>query len=517
VTDSIDPDVLERALSDPDTRVLVIGGGVAGLVAARDCARPGFDVTVLEATPVVGGLVAAHQVAGITLDAGAESFATRGGGVAALIDDLGLTDRVAQPNPAGAWLQLPDRAVPMPKAGLLGIPSSPLANDVIAAIGWGGALRAYLDRLMPSLKIGQDRNLGALVRRRMGRAVLERLVAPVASGVYSADPDKLDVTVAAPGLNQAITRVGSLSGAVADLRGSAKAGSAVGGLVGGMSTLVTALVSDLEARGGRIRTNAAVTSITDIAPGESGIPIARDPESSERSKSTATDGEGSPRWRVTLASGETLDADAVLLALPGSPALDLLRSLPAPEQLSVSEWPHASSVELVTLVLDAPELDSAPRGTGMLVADDVPAERVTAKALTHATAKWAWLAEVAGPGRHVLRLSYGRAGTPNPIAGLDDAGLRDRALKDASALLNMPLEASTLVGFARTKWTNALPFAALGQRERIAAVRGHVERFDGIEVTGTWLAGTGLASVVPDAREAATRLRALRWRKLTAN
>ena len=33
----------------PPTRIVVIGGGMAGLVAARDCARPGFAVTLLEA------------------------------------------------------------------------------------------------------------------------------------------------------------------------------------------------------------------------------------------------------------------------------------------------------------------------------------------------------------------------------------------------------------------------------------------------------------------------------------
>jgi Protoporphyrinogen oxidase len=147
------PSLALRQAQGP-TRVIVVGGGIAGLVAARDIARPGFVVTVLEAADAVGGSVAGHEVAGIRLDSGAESFATRGGAVAALISELGLDDEVARPNPAGAWLRLADRTVPLPKAGLLGIPSSPLASDVVRAIGWGGALRAYLDRLMPVMKIG---------------------------------------------------------------------------------------------------------------------------------------------------------------------------------------------------------------------------------------------------------------------------------------------------------------------------------------------------------------------------
>jgi oxygen-dependent protoporphyrinogen oxidase len=74
-----------------------------------------------------------------------------------------------------------------------------------------------------------------------------------------------------------------------------------------------------------------------------------------------------------------------------------------------------------------------------------------------------------------------------------------------------------VAGFARTSWTNALPYAALGEGERIARVRAAVQEVEGLEVTGSWLTGTGLASVIPDAREVATRARGLRWRALTEN
>ncbi|WP_374947528.1 FAD-dependent oxidoreductase, partial [Agreia sp.] len=81
--------------SSSDFDVVVIGAGVAGLVAARECARKGLRVIVLDAAETPGGFVATHEVDGIRLDSGAESFATRGGEkgkpgpVAALIADLG--------------------------------------------------------------------------------------------------------------------------------------------------------------------------------------------------------------------------------------------------------------------------------------------------------------------------------------------------------------------------------------------------------------------------------------------
>jgi oxygen-dependent protoporphyrinogen oxidase len=138
--------------------------------------------------------------------------------------------------------------------------------------------------------------------------------------------------------------------------------------------------------------------------------------------------------------------------------------------------------------------------------------------MTHLSAKWAWVGEHLPGGRHVVRLSYGRAGdgaAASPTAGLTDAALRARAVRDASALMNIPLSESMLVGFARVRWQNAQPLAAVGQRDRLDSLRTAVAAVPGVEVTGSWIAGTGLASVIPHAKEAAARLRGLRWRKLT--
>ncbi|NQX11628.1 protoporphyrinogen oxidase [Microbacteriaceae bacterium VKM Ac-2855] len=472
-----------------DYDVAIVGGGVAGLVAAIECLRIGARVLVLEAGPTVGGSVAPLELAGVVLDGGAESFATRGGTVAAYLGSLGLGDEIVAPAASGSWLHLPGgRSVPSPQGGVLGIPSSPLAADVIAAIGFGGAVRAYLDRLLPVLKIGREHSLAALVEKRMGRRVLENLVAPVVSGVYSTRPENIDIDVAQPGLNGAITRLGSLSGAVAELReraaaagavGGGQAGAAVRGIRGGMFRMVEALVAKVGWYGGEIRTESAVLAID-----------------------TAEAAADSTLWRLRLTDGVLL-ARTVILAVPESDARRLLgERVPNADAVeSVAE----EGVELVALAVDDARLDPAPRGTGVLVAPT--ATDVTAKALTHASAKWAWLAESLPAGRHILRLSYGRPGETPPLQGLDDDRIRELALRDASRILGVELDASRVVEIARRRWTNVRPAAATGQKTRIAAFRAALETLDGLDATGTWLAGTGLASVVPDAQRAAQRIR----------
>jgi oxygen-dependent protoporphyrinogen oxidase len=209
--------------------------------------------------------------------------------------------------------------------------------------------------------------------------------------------------------------------------------------------------------------------------------------------------------RFLLALGEeVLTARSVIVSTPERDARELLSGLvPA-----VGETPEEAlhdSVELVTLVVDDPRLDAAPRGSGVLVAPT--ARDVTAKALTHATAKWEWLAASLPPGRHVLRLSYGRPGEQPPLAGLDDAEAASTALRDASVLLAVDLDPGSLVASARVRWANVRPAAALGRRAHLEAFRDALAPVEGIAVTGTWIAGTGLASVLPHAAEAAALIR----------
>lgn len=394
----------------------VVGGGVAGLVVARRLALSGADVVVFEASDRLGGAVARHEVAGIGLDAGAESFAVRGGVVASLLAELGMAGDIVEPRPGPAWLQPAEGpAVPLPATALLGIPADPLAADVVRVVGLDAAQRAAeLDALVMS-PVRPDARLGPLVRERLGDVVLERLVAPVVHGVHSIHPDELPLERAHPGLAAALIEAGSLAGAVSRLRAAAPPGSAVAGIRGGINRLVPALAADLERHGGEVRLGVRVDD-----------PVALD--------------------------------GTVVIAAPG------LTSPAGPGR----------RIDLVTLVVEQRELDAAPRGSGLLVAAGAP---VAARALTHATAKWAWLREAAG-GLHVLRLSYD-AVPADPVP---------TARADAEELLGVALP--VVVDSARVTWTR--PEAAPPDAD--------------VVVVGETVAGSGLAGIVTHAERTAAGL-----------
>lgn len=442
--------------------VAVIGGGVAGLIVARAEVLAGRSVLLLESSDRIGGALGSADIAGIPVDTGAESFASRGTAVSTLIRLLGL-EQVA-PSSAGAWLLRDGRANPLPAAGVMGIPGSPLADDVRAILGARASVRAWTDRLIPELTIGRESNLGQLVRRRMGPDVLEALVRPIVENVYGLRPEDAEVDALVPGLNGALTATGSLSSAVLRLRASAPAGSAVAGVEGGVHRIAEALAADLVRFGAEVRTGTTVTSV-DHRPGG---------------------------WRVR-AGDEAMDVARVVVATDALTARALLRPILSDAIGPEEGWPAGRSSTVVSLAIDGvAALEAAPRGSGVLVAD--PGGGATA--LTHSSAKWPWLRSRLPAGRHLIRVSY-RTAEDVPI---------ERALHDAARLLGVEIPARAVVDAARTHWRQDAARATSGLSARLAVLDGAVSAVPGLAVTGAWIAGAGLASVVAHAQAGAERL-----------
>jgi hypothetical protein len=170
--------------------VAVRGKGLAALLAATDFARVGLRTVLL--------------TDGVAGDAEHRDYASAWGGVVA---DVCTELNVAYHEE-------------MPASGeerILGIPGSPLSSATRRVLGTAGALRAYLDRLRPLLAIGEEFNLARLVVTRLGASTLELLVRPAVRAELDCEPEDVDVRDAAPGLTQAMSRVGALSSGVLEL------------------------------------------------------------------------------------------------------------------------------------------------------------------------------------------------------------------------------------------------------------------------------------------------------------
>lgn len=177
-------------------RVLIVGGGIAGLSAAL-ALRGRAEVTIREQSPQVGGKLRRGPLG---VDEGAESFLARVPEGIGAATESGL--ELAHPAMTSARLWLGGRLLPLPTGTLLGVPGDLRAAAPV--LGWGGTARAALDRILPATPTDDDPAVGVYVRARLGDRVVDRLVDPLLGGVYAGHADQLSLRMTTPQLVPAL-------------------------------------------------------------------------------------------------------------------------------------------------------------------------------------------------------------------------------------------------------------------------------------------------------------------------
>ncbi|MGV9193514.1 protoporphyrinogen/coproporphyrinogen oxidase [Microbacterium sp. MC2] len=445
--------------------LVVVGGGIAGLVVAHDAARAGLSVELLESDDRTGGMVRPALLGGVSVDVGAESFATRTAGVAELLADVAPELRATRPGTGGAHLAFLDtpgegavQIAPLPRRTVLGIPADPLADDVVRIIGPAAAEHAAAERSMPAPR-GPEPSLAELVAERCGAVLARRLVDPLCRSVYSRPASAVRLSQLNPALWRAFTAGGSLLAAAASVADGQRAGSAVAGITGGVWQLPAAVHAAAVRHGAVLRTGVVVAALD------------------------AVDG----LVHITTADGDKIAARRVVVATGTAAARALLAPAdPAPVAA------HAR-VRVIAALVHAPGLDGHPVGTGVIVAPDVPG---AAKALTHVTAKWEWAAAAprsGGASRHIVRLSARDA----DAAGLDTPA---EIAGEIARLTGIPADTVDVLDVVDRIWTDAVAAPPVDAPQAAALAR------TGIHLAGAAAAGTGLASIVPHARALAREL-----------
>ena len=460
--------------------VVVVGGGITGLTVAyalRQHAGERVAVTVLEASPWIGGKLRVHEVGGLCLDAGAESFLARRPEAVDLAREVGLGEDIVVPVTTRAQIWSRGGCHPLPVGQVMGVPADLRALARTGVLSAVELARIPADAWLPRTRIDGDVAVGSYVGRRLGRAVVDRLVEPLLGGVYAGRAAHLSLAATVPALFAAARRERSLLRAarLVAASGPDAAAPAFVGLRGGVGRLPAAVAA---ASGAAIRIGATARELRRTPAG----------------------------WWLTVGSArapERVDADAVVLAVPAAPASSLLAEVaPGP----AAELGHVdyASVALVTYVLPRAAVGPLPPGSGLLVP---PVEGRLVKAATFATVKWDWLAaSAAREGAAVVRVSVGRHGEEAALRH-DDAELAGMALADLAELV--PVEGPPLDARV-TRWGGSLPQYAVGHLARVGRVRAGLAGYPTLALAGAAYDGVGIPACVASGRAAADRvLRAL--------
>ena len=437
-------------------RVAVVGGGIAGLSAAYDLARAGAEVVLHEADDRVGGKLRSVPFAGTVLDAAPDAFLARRPEALQLCEELGLAGELVSPAATSSYVWSRGALRPVPSGHVLGVPTDARAVAASGILSRRGALRAALEPWWPGRALRDDTTVGELVRRRYGGEVAARLVDPLIGGINAGHTDRLSVDTVAPQIAAAARRRHSLTRALRSLPPPA-AGPVFHSLPGGMARLTERLAEAIAAAGGSIRTRSEVTSLDD------------------------------------------LEADGVVLAVPGFAAGPLLRAVAPAAAAELEAVPYAS-VTLVTFAYAAGATTLPLDASGFLVPRP---EGMLMTAVSWASSKWAHLA---APGRFLLRVSAGRVGDDRHLSMADDevvAALRGE-LERTMGVRGEPLEVAVF------RWHRAFPQYPPGHLDRIAAAQRALP--GNVAIAGAALAGVGIPACIGTGRAAADRICSWRGR-----
>lgn len=444
--------------------MVVVGGGISGLVAARELAGTGAHVTVLEAGPRLGGQVRTVPFAGCQVDVGAEALHAAAPQVGQIIADLGLEHLVEAARPGSAWIWTARGLRPLP-AGVG--PSGPtrlgpvLRSNVLSP---RGLARAAMEPLLPRTSVDPDVGVGTYLARRFGPQVRDRLVDPVLGALHAGEVDRLSLHAAAPHLAAVAKRHRSLL-----LAHRARRGGQAPTFVtfrSGLVTLVDALTADPAID---VRLSTPVAAVRPAASG----------------------------YRVEPVGAAPLLVDGVVLAVPAQVALGLIESI-APA--AAAPLDSLRSVGVVTVLAAYPRQAVAGLrafdGTGVLVASD---QHRFLKAATFLSRKWEHLET---PTMFLVRLSAGRAGGP-VVGGLDDREVVERLHADLAAVTG--LDAAPAFTHVE-RWPGAMAQLEVGHTDRMATIRGALGALPNLALAGAPYDGVGLAACISSGQRAAASL-----------
>src|SRR5262245_54770364 len=145
-------------------RVIIVGGGIAGLATAYELHRQAIPFLLLESRPRAGGVILSEQIDGYTIDAGPDSLLVQKPEGIRLCEELGLGPQLVPTKPPRlAFIQRGQVLHPLPASSVLGIPTrlGPFVRTRL--FSWVGKIRMAGELFVGRREDDADESIGAFM------------------------------------------------------------------------------------------------------------------------------------------------------------------------------------------------------------------------------------------------------------------------------------------------------------------------------------------------------------------
>lgn len=447
-------------------RLVIIGGGISGLSLAYFLLqqRSSPEIVILESEKRAGGKIWTDKVNGFLCESGVNGFLDNRPKTLELAAKLALSPLKSSDKARKRYIfsegklhLLPESAVSFFSSNLLSI---------------YGRLRILYEILVPK-GTKDDETLADFARRRLGREAYEKLIDPVASGIYAGDPEKMSLKSCFPKIYELEKGYGSLIKAMIKLqkeakRSGEKVGPGPGGILtsfyDGMEMIVNALKDYLRER---LKTDSRVVSID----------------------------KKDDNYIIYLSDGSNVESDAVIIATPAYAASEMVREFDRNLSLTLNEIFYPS-ISVVCLGYKRDKIKHSLGGFGFLIP-----YREDRKILGTL-----WDSSIfpnRAPEGYVLLRSMLGGARRSELAMQDEDKLINTVIDELKDIMDIKAQPDFVKVY---KHRNGIPQYSLGHEKRLEKISENVSRFRGLYITGNAYRGIGVNDCIENSYKLAERI-----------
>lgn len=450
------------------TRVVIIGAGISGLATAyaieqlADQAELEVQTLVLEKLDRSGGKIWSRREEGFLCEWGPNGFLDSKPMTLELCESLGISDQLmrSDDNARKRFIYSEKMLHPLPENG-----PSFLKSKLIS---WPGKIRLAAELLVPKRTDPSDETLAEFGRRRLGDEALNKLIAPMVSGIFAGDPETMSLKSCFLKIYQLEQEHGGLLKAMIMLakkkRAEQKSGKVVASAAGpggiltsfqeGIQQLTDGVGNGIK---GEVKLGSAVAQVTRKEGG----------------------------YLLTLESGEQVEADILVSAVPAYAAAAMLEEASGKTSALLKEIPYAT-MNVVCFGYQRERIARDLDGFGYL----------TPKAEGRNTLGTLWDSSIfpnrAPEGQVLLRSMMGGA-TNMAAIDLSEDEVKQRTMADLKQIMGIEAEPDFVRIF---RHPHAIPQYTRGHADRIKAIEASLQDQPDLLLTGNAFFGVGLNDCV---------------------